>query len=730
LLAAGLGFVTYLESLPSVGFTGCSSGNYVRKHNPAVNFPAVPTSSNLPLTAFPTDFSTLPAVSFVVPNLQNDMHDGTIATGDTWVQQNMKPYVSWAMQHNSILVVTWDEDDYTSANRIPTIFVGAGITPGRYSETINHYNVLRTIEDAYGLAPVGASATAKPVLDIWAPAAGTPQASFTVSCAALTCSADGTASTGGAGPVAGYSWAWGDDSPTGTGATSSHAYAAAGDYQVTLTVSNDSGTSGTTSHPVSPRPLGAVAPLASDAFDRTVANGLGTADVGGAWTVSGAGGSYAVAGGVASLTAMTAGSTLVASLTSVSSSDTDVRVSIGTDKLATGTGSHVAIIGRQVSSTTSYQGHVRIRADGVPVLSIVAQEAGSAVALKPAITIPGLSLAAGGVLKTEFVVTGTNPTSLALKVWPAASAEPTSSQLTATDSFAALQAPGWLGISTHLSAGSTIAPVVLRISDLSARKTVAAHDIAPPVARMTLSCADLGCTVDGTASGDTEGPIVRYQWSWGDGTAITIGATSSHRYPAGGSFPVTLTVTDDKGSTATFLQTADPTAPVNQSPVALVAVSCTNLLCTADSAGSADPDGQIVSYAWNWGDGSHESTGQSATHAYAFAGTYLVTLTVTDNGGSTDSGAASVTPTLAPNELPTASLGVTCTHLVCEADSTGSVDPDGTIDSYAWDWGDGSSATDGATSTHTYASAGSFTITLTVSDNRSGTGTATQPVNP
>src|ERR1700712_2303292 len=166
LLAADLGFMTYSESLPSVGFTGCSSGNYVRKHNPAANFPDVPASSNQPLTAFPSDFSTLPAVSYVVPNLQNDMHDGTIAQGDTWVQQHMKPYVAWAMQHNSILLVTWDEDDYTSANRIPTIFVGAGITSGRYSETINHYDVLRTIEDAYGLAPVGASATAKPILDI------------------------------------------------------------------------------------------------------------------------------------------------------------------------------------------------------------------------------------------------------------------------------------------------------------------------------------------------------------------------------------------------------------------------------------------------------------------------------------------------------------------------------------------------------------------------------------
>ena len=731
LLDAGLGFATYSESLPSAGFTGCSSGNYVRKHNPAVNFPAVPASTNQPLTAFPSDFSTLPAVSYVVPNLQNDMHDGTIAQGDTWVQQHMKPYVSWAMQHNSVLVVTWDEDDYTSANRIPTIFVGAGITPGRYSETINHYDVLRTIEDAYGLAPVGASATAKPILDIWEPTTSSPRASFTISCTGLICSADGTASTPGAGAITGYKWAWGDKSTAGTSATSSHTYAAAGDYQVTLTVSDDSGASGTTSHSVSPRaPTVGTALVASDAFNRTVTAGLGRAALGGAWSVSGDGDRYSVAAGVASLTATTAGSTVAAWLSGVSSSDTDLRLSIGTDKLATGRGSYVRIIGRRVSSTNSYQALLHIGGDGVPVLSIVAQEDGTAVNLEPGIIVPGLSLEAGDVLKTEFIVTGTYPTSLALKVWPATSAEPKSPQLTAADSFAALQAPGWLGVSTHLSSASTIAPVVLRLTDLTARRTAAAEGSAPPVARMTLSCADLGCSVDGTASSATAGSIVGYQWDWGDGTAVTTGATSSHTYTASGSFPVTLTVTDADGSTATFLKTAVPTAPVNQGPVALVAVSCTNLVCTADSAGSADPDGQIVSYVWNWGDGTAGSTGENAIHPYAEAGTYLVTLTVTDNNGSTDSGAASVTPTLAPNELPSAALGVTCALLVCTADSTGSVDADGTIDAYAWDWGDGSPTTSGATSTHSYTSDGSYTVTLTVTDNRSGTSTATQPINP
>ncbi|HEX4703530.1 MAG TPA: alkaline phosphatase family protein, partial [Pseudonocardiaceae bacterium] len=78
LVAAGLGFAGYSEGLPSTGYTGCSAGEYARKHNPWVDFPAVPASADLPWSAFPTDFAALPTVSFVIPNLADDMHDGTI----------------------------------------------------------------------------------------------------------------------------------------------------------------------------------------------------------------------------------------------------------------------------------------------------------------------------------------------------------------------------------------------------------------------------------------------------------------------------------------------------------------------------------------------------------------------------------------------------------------------------------------------------------------------------
>lgn len=175
LIAAGLTFGGYSEGLPSVGYTGCASGAYVRKHNPWVNFSNVPGSANMPFTSFPADPSTLPTISIVVPDLNNDMHDGTVLQGDGWLQQHLDGYVQWAETHNSLLIVTWDEDDFTVSNHIPTIFVGPMVKPGQYGSTINHYNVLRTLEDMYGLPHAGNSATATPITGIWqgAPAADT-----------------------------------------------------------------------------------------------------------------------------------------------------------------------------------------------------------------------------------------------------------------------------------------------------------------------------------------------------------------------------------------------------------------------------------------------------------------------------------------------------------------------------------------------------------------------------
>jgi phosphatidylinositol-3-phosphatase len=176
LIAAGQSFVGYSEGLASTGDTECGSDlslGYVRKHNPWVDFTNVPASSNRTFSEFPSDYTQLPSVSFVIPNLCNDMHYCARDTGDAWLHDHLGGYAQWATTHNSLLVVTWDEDGTIAFglggdnNKVPTIFYGAHVAPGMYGERIDHYRVLRTIEDMYGLPYEGASANTTAIADVW-----------------------------------------------------------------------------------------------------------------------------------------------------------------------------------------------------------------------------------------------------------------------------------------------------------------------------------------------------------------------------------------------------------------------------------------------------------------------------------------------------------------------------------------------------------------------------------
>jgi acid phosphatase len=166
LQAKGLSFTSYAESMPQAGYDGCVYGAYMRKHNPVADWKEL-AAYNQPFSAFPADYAQLPTVAFVVPDQLNDMHDGSIAQGDSWLKQNIEHYAQWAMTHNSLLIVTWDEDDGSSNNRIATIFVGAKVKPGQYKQGINHYNLLRTIEEMYGLPYLGESVTAMAGPGMW-----------------------------------------------------------------------------------------------------------------------------------------------------------------------------------------------------------------------------------------------------------------------------------------------------------------------------------------------------------------------------------------------------------------------------------------------------------------------------------------------------------------------------------------------------------------------------------
>lgn len=166
LLAKKLSFAIYSENMPEAGFTGCSAdhGLYRRKHNPVADFQKeLPTDVNLPYGDFPHDYSKLPTVAFVVPNMMDDMHDGTIDEGDTWLKAHLSRYAEWAKTHDSLLIVAWDESDARSdTDQIPLIVVGAGFQPDHDAQYLNHYGLLRTIEDFYDLFSLADSVGALP----------------------------------------------------------------------------------------------------------------------------------------------------------------------------------------------------------------------------------------------------------------------------------------------------------------------------------------------------------------------------------------------------------------------------------------------------------------------------------------------------------------------------------------------------------------------------------------
>lgn len=174
------GFRGYAEDLPSADPAACGPKPYARKHVPWTNFADVPPYATLPFTAF-KDFDNLPFVSIVVPNLNNDMHDGKdkIRTADTWLKQNLASYIEWAQNNDSLLIITWDEGNSTSflwfnrttkppSNRIPTIFIGPMVKAGGIATQYTHLDLLRTLEEMYGVSPfLGASRDAKPITDCW-----------------------------------------------------------------------------------------------------------------------------------------------------------------------------------------------------------------------------------------------------------------------------------------------------------------------------------------------------------------------------------------------------------------------------------------------------------------------------------------------------------------------------------------------------------------------------------
>jgi CubicO group peptidase (beta-lactamase class C family)/PKD repeat protein len=264
----------------------------------------------------------------------------------------------------------------------------------------------------------------------------------------------------------------------------------------------------------------------------------------------------------------------------------------------------------------------------------------------------------------------------------------------------------------------------------------------PPTASFTFSpnspdTSD-AVTFDASVSSDSDGNIRTYEWDFGDGTTAT-GQSTSHSYSTSGTYTVTLTVTDNEGATDTMskiISVVEPNLPVepNSPPTAAFTFAppspSTSDTVSFDGSFSSDLDGTIRTYEWDFGDGT-TATGKTATKSYSSSGIYTVTLTVMDDEGATDTTSKTIS-VAEPNSAPTASFtflpSSPSTSDTVSFDGSGSSDPDGTIRTYEWDFGDGTTAT-GEMSSHSYGSTGTFTVTLTVTDNEGATNTTTKTVD-
>jgi PKD repeat protein len=251
-----------------------------------------------------------------------------------------------------------------------------------------------------------------------------------------------------------------------------------------------------------------------------------------------------------------------------------------------------------------------------------------------------------------------------------------------------------------------------------------------PTASFTSEKAAKASELKFDASASTApGGVSRYNWKFtGAATPTeTTVPTISHVFPGTGLFEVALTVFASDGSS---IGTSRVVAPGDEGPAAAFSVATAAPAAEApmsfDGSVSSDPDGAIVAYHWNFGDGSSPGSGPAPSHVYAVAGTYPVTLRVTDGSEQR----ASMTRTVEVDEAPIASFSASAATagLPVSFDGRASSDPDGSVVAWRWDFGDGSAPASGATAEHTYAVAGTYAATLTVTDSSGHTGTLSQPL--
>jgi PKD repeat protein len=334
---------------------------------------------------------------------------------------------------------------------------GTGATASHTYSEAGTYTVTLTVTDDDGATDT----VTKSVTVTEAPVPNEdPTAAFTSSVAGLKVSVDAGDSEDSDGTIESYSWNWGDGSSAGTGVTASHTYSEAGTYTVTLTVTDDDGATDTATKEVTVE-APAAGDLAVDEFDRTVSNGWGSATTGGAWTLSGTASHFSVSGGKGVIST-NAGLTRMAYLNGVSSTSTDLTSVFSIDALPTGGSNFVSFIARRVGSS-DYQARLSIAATGTVQLQLRRGDTTMTSA-----NISGLTLAADDEVNVRVQAFGTSPTTIRAKVWKVGTTEPANWQASTTDSTAALQSAGGVGVGLYVGSGVSNTPQTVRIASLNA----------------------------------------------------------------------------------------------------------------------------------------------------------------------------------------------------------------------------------------------------------------------
>ncbi|SFW31055.1 PKD domain-containing protein [Chitinophaga sancti] len=331
-----------------------------------------------------------------------------------------------------------------------------------------------------------------------------------------------------------------------------------------------------------------------------------------------------------------------------------------------------------------------------------------------------------------------------------------SGPVTATFSSATVASP----VLTNLTAAGTYV-FTLTVTDNGGATatdqvsiTVKAANVAPTAnagTDQTITLPTTSATLNGTGSKDSDGTIAAYKWVQSSGpvtatiSSATIASPAISNLTTAGTYIFTLTVTDNGGATATD-QVSITVKAANVAPTANAGTDQTITLpttsVTLNGTGSKDSDGTIAAYKWVQASGPVAATISSATIAspaisnLTTAGTYIFTLTVTDNGGATATDQVSIT-VKAANVAPTANAGtdqtITLPTTSVTLNGTGSKDSDGTIAAYKWVQASGpvaatiSSATIASPAISNLTTAGTYIFTLTVTDN--GGATATDQVS-